>query len=217
MRASSAGVVRGVAAPDPVGALFAAAAASRMRCPPDRVLRMQGDPIDSVLRVESGLVRCCLTSRDGRRRIVRFAGKGRLLGFTGLGAWRFTVEAVDAVVASALPLSAIEAAVHADPCVCDAVRAEAARELAAREQHLVILASRHIEERLLWFLECYAATRASEGFVALPMPRRDVADYLAMTVESVSRAFGALKQAGRVEMLGPAKFRLRGGGVSRAA
>ncbi len=64
------------------------------------------------------------------------------------------------------------------------------------------------EERVRRFLTEFAARRAASGFTVLPMPRRDIADHIGLTVETVSRAFSALKRKGMIEMRGCDRFRM---------
>jgi CRP-like cAMP-binding protein len=63
-------------------------------------------------------------------------------------------------------------------------------------------------ERLLQFLHGFASTRSSSGFIALPMCRRDIADHLGLSVETVSRAFSTLKRTGRISLSGAEKYKI---------
>jgi len=72
-------------------------------------------------------------------------------------------------------------------------------------------------DRLLKFLKEFARRRASTGFTVLTMTRRDIADHIGLTVETVSRAFGTLKRQGLVEMRGSDRFRFVNEAVSLAA
>lgn len=63
-------------------------------------------------------------------------------------------------------------------------------------------------ERLFHFLSEFALSRWGTGFVALPMCRRDIADHLGMSVETVSRAFSDLKAKGRIDLACAEKFKI---------
>lgn len=61
---------------------------------------------------------------------------------------------------------------------------------------------------MLRFLKSFAGGRATRGYVALPMSRRDIADHIGLSTESVSRAFSYLKRKGLIELKSTGKYRI---------
>lgn len=174
---------------------------------PGETIFLHGEPADHVYCVISGTVRCCTIDRDGRRQIFRFVRQDGFLGFFEIGAWHYTAEAVDHVILRALPRDMSDRMIARRADLQGEVRSRALMELRAREQQMMVLAYYQAEERLLWFLKSFAEGRG-DGFIALPMTRRDIGDYLGMTLETVSRTFGALKSRRLIEMRGRDKYRL---------
>ena len=71
------------------------------------------------------------------------------------------------------------------------------------ENHLLLLGRQSATERVAAFLLEMNGRLTSEGAIALPMTRRDIADYLGLTIETVSRALRAYQRKGYVEVGGP--------------
>lgn len=184
---------------------------------PGGTIFLHGERADVIYQVVSGTVRCCTITSDGRRQIFRFARGGELLGFIDPETWHFTAEAVDHVILKAVPRASFERALMVDPALQHEVRALVSRELEARERQLCMLIHLPAVERLRWFLEEFAASRRAEGFVVLPMTRQDIGDHLGLTLETVSRGFGALKRSGAIEMRGTDRFRMIADDDRRAA
>lgn len=178
---------------------------------------LHGAPASAVFRVVSGTVRCCTITESGRRHIFRFARAGDLIGLDEFDTWHFTAEAVDRVRLLAAPRETLERALLDDPALHGEMRALIARELAAREEQLVVVSAARAEERLLWFLAGFARRPDADGFTTLPMTRQDIGDHLGLTLETVSRVFSGLKRKGAIAMRGTNGFRLREAACRSAA
>lgn len=175
---------------------------------PGRSILVQGDEIETLYEVVAGTVRCCTFTEDGRRQIFRFVRSGDLLGFVDVDRWHFTAEAVDGVILRSIGRDFFEAALAESPALRRDLRALVSRELEERERQLTVLAFKPADQRLLWFLRDFTERRGKTGFLALPMTRLEIGDYLGLSLETVSRSFGALRRAGLIEMRGSEKFRL---------
>ncbi|MDH3667877.1 MAG: helix-turn-helix domain-containing protein [Paracoccaceae bacterium] len=184
---------------------------------PDHSILLQGEPADTLYQIVSGTVRCCTFSEDGVRQIFRFAGAGDYLGFADFETWHFTAEAVDHVILRAVPRPRAEAAIAQNPSLQVALRAMMVRGLAARERHMFMLAYMPAEDRLYRFLTDLAARRGASGFTVLPMKRRDIADHIGLTFETVSRGFSSLKRKRAIEMRGNDRFRIHSDDLLLAA
>ena len=98
----------------------------------------------------------------------------------------------------------LTALASANPGLADRLLALTARELTRKQDHLLLLLSTTAEERIICFL-IDMAQRASprrDHLVALPMSRQDIADYLGLTIETVSRTLWDLERRGAIEISG---------------
>jgi len=188
-------------------ALFGAAS-FRQRFQPNGTILLDGTAADAVYLIASGTVRCCTISEDGQRQIFRFARKGEFVGIADMETWHFTAEAVDIVTLKSIPRAVLERALATDITLRQELRAHICAQLEAREQQLLSLVTSKAPERLLHFLTDFATTRTSIGYITLPMCRRDIADHLGMSVETVSRAFTVLKTRQLIELACAEKFRI---------
>lgn len=177
---------------------------------PESTILLHGDLADAIYRIASGAVRCCTIDADGSRQIFSFAKKGDCIGISDIDTWHFTAEAVDHVILKSIPQSLVKQALAVNVMLREELRSLVRDLLVQRERQLLSLISQKAPERLLGFLQDYSTVRSSTGFVALPMCRRDIGDHLGMTPETVSRAFGVLKNRGAIEMATPEKYRLLG-------
>jgi CRP/FNR family transcriptional regulator, nitrogen fixation regulation protein len=165
----------------------------------------QGRSADCWYCVMSGAARRCVIRLDGRRQIVDLLLPGDVFGFTAGDEYDYTVEAVaqDTVVAS-YPRRRVESLADADPRLAREIRQIAFLALARLQGQLLILGRITALEKVGSFiLEMKARLSAERGdSVALPMSRYDIADYLAVSVETVSRALTDLKHRGVIKVSG---------------
>jgi len=188
-------------------ALFDASSFTRHFRPNSTVL-LHGGPAEGIYRIVSGTVRCCTIDDGGERQIFAFVKKGEYIGISDIERWHFTAESIDHVSLQVVPRRMLEQGLAVNAALREEVRSLLCNMLARREQQLLSLISKKAPERLLGFLRDFAESRASSDFVVLPMCRRDIGDHLGMTTETTSRAFGALKQCGAIEMASAEKYRL---------
>lgn len=177
---------------------------------PDSTILLHGDPADAIYRVVSGTVRCCTISAEGDRQIFRFIHKGECFGLADMDTWHFTAEAVDHVILKSIPRAIVEQILAVSVSVRQDLRADMCNQLETRERQLLSMVASKAPERLFNFLQEFASQRSGNGYVALPMCRRDIADHLGMTVETVSRAFSDLKNNGRIALVTAEKFKILG-------
>lgn len=160
-----------------------------------------GDPAQDWHRVTQGAARKCLILSNGRRRIVDFLLPGDFFGFGVRNAHHFSVEAIaQPTVVQSYPRGRFEALAECDGATARAVREMAFEALARAQASALILGRVTAPEKVLSFL-LEMADRSGEGdraHVALPMSRYDIADYLAISVETVSRALSHLKRQGAI-------------------
>lgn len=186
--------------------LFDKAGVSR-RYDPGTTIACEGELQQWAYRVSRGCVRSCLYSQDGYRKILRFRGRGDILGPGISDEWRTTEEAVDTVVIDAVPVAAFEAALAGSEDAQRDLRTRLAEEIEAHARLLVLTANSSAVDRVRVFLREFAQSRKAGGFVSLPMCRRDIADHLGLSMESVCRSISTLKRSGEIELKGASFFR----------
>ena len=164
----------------------------------------EGDPADSVYTLTSGTLRLSKLLPDGRRQIAGFIFPGDFLGLTMEDEHAFTAEAITEAELCRFPRRRFDAFLDEHPHLERRLYLLAAHELAAARQQVVLLGRKTAAERVISFLLMLASRCRKEGGVAdrvvLPMSRSDIADYLGLRIETVSRELSALKAARLVQM-----------------
>lgn len=175
---------------------------------PNSTILLHGDPIEEYYMIVSGIVRCCTINPEGARQIFHFAKKGEFIGISDIDTWHFTAEAVDHVILKSIPHAQMKQALAKDIKLWDTVREQVCSHLENRERQLLSMVSAKTPERLYNFLCEFASSRPGTGYITLPMCRRDIADHLGLSVETVSRTFSELKRKGRIDLAGSAKYKI---------
>lgn len=157
---------------------------------------VQGETAEAVYTITAGMVRLYKLLPDGRRQIVGFALPGDFLGLAMRDAYGLSADAVDAVTVCAFSRSAYSALVDAKPHLLRRLHEYATHELTLAHEQMTLLGRRNAEERLVCFLlamrERWARLGRCTTTIALPMSRQDIADFLGLTIETVSRTFSKL-------------------------
>jgi CRP/FNR family nitrogen fixation transcriptional regulator len=159
-----------------------------------------GDDADYSYRVVKGAIRLCKHLADGRRQIADFVLPGDYCGFLHLERHRFTAEATCDLEVIAYPHRQVEALGENLPSIRRSLTDFLSRRLADVQDHLIMLGRQTAKERVLNFLLRLAknAGAGNRVEVELLMNRQDMADYLGLTIETVSRVLTELKKAGLV-------------------
>ncbi len=156
----------------------------------------EGDEAAFSYRVVSGAIRLCKYFADGRRQIADFILPGDICGFLHLKEHRFTAEAASDVVVICYPQRQIEAMAERTPGMRKSLNHFVTTRLMEVQDHLIMLGCQTAKEKVVSFLLILANRASAEDgdSVDLPMSRRDVADYLGLTVETVCRVLADLKR-----------------------
>jgi CRP/FNR family transcriptional regulator len=176
---------------------------------PGEVLIAAGAPADQVFNILSGTLMVSRTGRDGRRQVLSFLFRDNFVGLTATEHYFFTVEAITAARVACCSRVAFNARLEGDPAAERAFLNMMFRVLEDMLDALYSLGQRSAIERLAVFLLYLRHwRRLSEGFgndmdptlndVSLPMTREDIADFLGLTKETVSRSFGQLEERGLI-------------------
>ena len=166
---------------------------------PGQALFHEGDPATRVFTLTRGTLKLYKLLTDGRRQVTGFLHPGDFLGITVDDEHAFSAEALEDSQLCSFPRTRFDDFVDDHSAMERQLYRMAAHELAAAQQQLVLLGRKTATERLATFLLELAqrAGRSSSSAAAvirLPMNRSDIADYLGLTKETVSRVISALKR-----------------------
>lgn len=168
----------------------------------------EAEPAEFVYQVVSGAVRTSKILADGRRQIGGFYLPGDIFGLDIGDEHSFSAEVISDASVIYVRRSAVLALAERDVRVARQLWAATAREL-AQSQSRVLLLIKSAQERIAGFL-LEMAERASCGdAVDLPMTRQDIADYLGLTIETVSRTLTTLVERATIEMKTTRRIQLR--------
>jgi CRP/FNR family nitrogen fixation transcriptional regulator len=185
--------------------------ATRIRYRRGQEIYKEDSPVEYWYRIVSGMARRYSARADGKRQIVDLLLPGDVFGFGGSGKHHFAVEAVlDDTVVARFPRSRLEALADSDPRVARKLH-DAAAEAMSRLHALILNLGRTTAEEKVGHFLLGMAERLSDGsadMVVLPMSRDDIADYLALSVETVSRALTQLKRRGVILLMGTRRVRI---------
>jgi CRP/FNR family transcriptional regulator len=165
----------------------------------------EGEELEKVFVLISGLVRLLRLTPEGDRSIVGFVGPGDYFG--GLGRTEvagFTAEAATDTVACWFEKKSFMDKVRQDGKAAFELLMRANDEIEAQKEHALILGSYDAQSRLAIFLlqlmRRWRPKVSPAEEVRIPMSRRDIADYLGLTTETISRAFSTLKSASVIDL-----------------
>lgn len=164
--------------------------------PAKTVLFDQGSKADFVFSVSDGTIRLFRLLPDGRRQIIGFAIKGDFLGVAMDEVHEYSAEAVDQIRVCRIPRVTFAAMLDEKPHLLKKLHQLAGREIHNSQEQIVLLGRKNAEERvaafLLSFRERLAKLATRSVTIPLPMSRQDIADYLGLTIETVSRTISKL-------------------------
>lgn len=177
----------------------------------DQILAREGETLDDLLLVDAGVLKLSKQMPDGRRQIVAFRVDGDVLSMHRCDTpWPATVQAVTAGTLVRVPWDALRQLGRGSPALEGMLLDLAGDEIAALQSHLLALGRKTTEEKLASFLLSVCRpnsmqSRQNREF-HLPMRRSDIADYLGLTTESVSREFSRLRRERVLGMPKPSRI-----------
>jgi CRP/FNR family transcriptional regulator, anaerobic regulatory protein len=191
--------------------LFAAQVPERYA--PPRAICWEGDAATHVFHLLEGCLRVYRTTEDGRRAILCFSYPGELLCLSVADTYLFTAEAVKPIRFRRLPRQRFNDLVGESAELRALLEAETCRTMTAAQDQIIRLGRTGADERVATFL-LEVAQRGGTMMrapveVDLPFGRLDVADYLGLTVETISREISKLKRDGLISTNGPHRIVLR--------
>lgn len=173
----------------------------------NQTLVQQGDPLRKVYSLTSGMLRLSIDLPDGRRQITDFLMPGDYLGLAEEDVHSTTVEAVAPAQLCAFDVREMQDLIARFPRLGDRLHRLTQAALRQARDNQLILGRLTPLERLASFLLILSRRAVTHKQAAnpidLPMPRGDIADYLGVTIETVSRSFTKLRQRGLIRLPDP--------------
>lgn len=158
----------------------------------------EGDPAECVYTVVSGVVRLVRYLDDGRRHISAFYYPGDMFGWEHGRVHRSTAEAVSACRIASVRRSNLGDLAALGGAAARRLWEAASCELDRSADHMLVLGRLTAQERVLSFLSDLAERQGAKTSIDLPMSRLDIADYLGLTIETVSRTMTQLERDGLI-------------------
>jgi len=162
---------------------------------------------DLIYQVIEGSVRTSRLLTDGRRQIGDFYYPDEIFGMEAGAGHRFSAEALCDCTILAAKRSAVRHCGAQRERLQELIWAATTHELARTQEHLFILGRKGACEKVASFLMT-VAERVRGDLATLVMSRQDMADYLGLTIETVSRMLTQLQSSGAVEFVGCRSFRV---------
>jgi CRP/FNR family transcriptional regulator, anaerobic regulatory protein len=159
----------------------------------------EGEPATDLFNVVRGSVKLYKLLPDGRRQVTGFLFPGDFLGIALNDIYAYTAEAIEPLQLCRFPRKKLEALLVELPRLERRLLGETAHELAEAQDQMLLLGRKTAKERVASFLVSLSRRavkrRRPASPLELPMSRTDMADFLGLTTETVSRTLTRLRQA----------------------
>jgi CRP/FNR family transcriptional regulator len=185
---------------------------SRIRLAPRQTLFAEGEPAEFLFTLTRGALSFAKSLEDGRRQIVGFLGPGDFVGAAFEARYAHSAEAVTRCELCRFPRRQFEDLMARMPALEHRLLQAVSNELREAQTHLVLLGRQTARERVASFLLAMRDWPAARGrrpdVIDLPMTREDIADYLGLRLETVSRTLAALRADGLIGLPEPQRVEL---------
>lgn len=165
----------------------------------------EGDEVERIYQVEHGVVRLTRTLENGRRQVIAFGYPGDIVGFPADGCHHTDCDALVDTKLRSYRRAALDDG-EGDPELHMALLRAALNEISTMQDHVMMLGQKSASEKVASFLNVvtrsYGEDLGAYRQIHLPMCRGDIADFLGLTTETVSRAFTALRKSGVITLDG---------------
>ncbi len=167
----------------------------------------EGSAANSGYNLISGHVKLYKLLSDGRRQITGFLVPGDFIGISASELYSYSAEAIDETVLCGFPRTGLDSLMQQIPGLLHRMLSIASDELMQAQEHALLLGRKTAAERVSTFLLSLARrhgdnARGGNGGLQIPLPmtRSDIADYLGLTTETVSRVLSELKRASIIRL-----------------
>jgi CRP/FNR family transcriptional regulator, anaerobic regulatory protein len=171
------------------------------------VLYPEGGQARFVYNIVSGVAETYQLLPNGDKRITAFLFPRDILGLSVNGTYVASAMSLTPVIAYRIPVDALEAILERDPRLDIGLLCKLCHELRRSQHHAVTVTKKDAAARLasflLWIEHAYAPPGRVVGELTLPMARHDIADYVGLSVEAVSRALHFLETQDAIRRKGP--------------
>lgn len=172
----------------------------------------EGAPAEAVFNVTAGTLKVFKLLPDGRRQVTGFLAAGDFLGLANRDVYSYSAEAVTDCRLCRFQRRKLEGLLQRHPEMERRLLGMASNELAEAQEQMLLLGRKTAKERIASFLLILSRRAKRRGEpgdpVDVPMSRTDIADFLGLTTETVSRTFTRLKADGTIQLLPAGKVRL---------
>jgi len=167
-------------------------------------LFFEGDAVSHIYKVEAGHVCIYRLLADGRRQVIDFAFPGDFIGLGASGQYTMNAQATEKTRLRCLPVTELRSVISENPKLGLELYEAIACELGATRELLMSVSHRTAQERIAGFLLALSQRNARRGedptTIVLPMTRTDIADFLGLTIETVSRTISKFRTQGVIEL-----------------
>ena len=171
------------------------------------ILYRSGDALSAIYAVKCGSIKTLIASSDGEEQITGFFMPGELLGFDGLDdGHSCTAVTLEHTILCKLPTTSVDQLAGQIPGLRRELFRMMSRKLNQEQSMLFLLGQRSADERVAAFLLSLSVRMRQRGLsgkaIQLSMSRQDIANYLGMAAETVSRHLGRLTDKGVISVIG---------------
>ncbi|HEY8682987.1 MAG TPA: fumarate/nitrate reduction transcriptional regulator Fnr [Rhodanobacter sp.] len=169
-------------------------------------LYRDGDAFDALYVVRSGSLKTFVQNEDGDQQILGFHLPGEIVGFDAMATNRHIsqAEALERTSICELPYDQLQQVVSKVPALHRQLMRVISREVVEEHRHLVMMGKQQAQEQLAIFLmslsDRYKRLHLDSTTLSLSMSRYDIANYLGIVVETVSRLFTRMEEMGVLEV-----------------
>ena len=175
----------------------------------DETIFHQDQSADRVFQLISGSLRTCRILRDGRRQIEAFHFPGDVFGLESGPTYRASAETLSETLVRAMPRAALDALAAERGDVARRLLELTTDSLRRSQDHALTLGRRAACERVAALLLDLAERTGAQALLDVPMTRQDMADYLGLTIETVSRTLTQFQHDGLIALPAARKVLLR--------
>ena len=181
---------------------FLASVSTVQMVKPGKTLFAEGEDADTVFEIVQGILKLYKLLPDGRRQIMGFVSTDKLIGFSDEDAYEYTAEALTEVRLCRYSRAQFDRLLDEVPGFARRVLSARSRDLNSAQDQMLLLGRKTAMERIATFLLNLGKMQQKTGgtLLHLPMTRADIADYLGLTIETVSRTLTKLKHDGIIDL-----------------